>query len=72
MQVVLDRSGVPAGITVHTTPEGATISMWAGSREMIAHLDPERGAEVARILSAQHGHMQIAGTVHEFIAPHIS
>jgi hypothetical protein len=72
MQVELPRGGIPAGVTIAANPEGATISVWAGSREMIAHLDAARLAEAARILSAQHGHMQITGTVREFIAPAIA
>ena len=69
MQVTLPPSGTPAGVTITATPEGGSITVWAGNRELIAHLDPERTAEAARILAARHGHMQISGTVREFVAP---
>lgn len=69
MHVELSRGGIPAGVTIAANPEGATLSVWAGDRELIVHLNPERMADAARILDARHGHMQIAGTVREFIAP---
>lgn len=69
MQVSLPQNGTPAGVTITANPEGGTLSVWAGEREMIAHLDPERLAEAARIFTARHGHMQIIGTVREFVAP---
>jgi hypothetical protein len=72
MRIDLAQSGTPAGVTNHATPEGATLSVWAGNREMIAHLDPQRLAEAAQIFADRHGHMQIVGTVREFIAPPIA
>ena len=69
MQIDLQEPGVPAGVTLHATPEGATLSVWAGPRELIAHLDPERTAQAAAILCARNGHMQILGTVREFTVP---
>lgn len=71
MQIQIPPSGTAAGVTISANPEGGTLSVWAGDREMIAHLDTERLAEAARIFTARHGHMQITGTVREFVAPTI-
>jgi len=69
MKIDLAEPGTPAGVTLHATPEGATLSVWAGPRELIAHLDPERIAQAAAILCARNGHMQVLGTVREFTVP---
>lgn len=71
MQVELPRVGIPAGVTITANNDGCTLSVWAGNRELIAHIDPARMAEAGRILEARRGHMQIIGTVHEFVVPPI-
>lgn len=71
MTIDLPQTGTPAGVSLHANAEGATLSVWAGQREMIAHLDPERVAQAVAILSARTGHMQIIGTVREFSVPPI-
>ncbi|MCK2128153.1 hypothetical protein MX652_15840 [Thauera aromatica] len=69
MKIDLPKTGTPAGVSLHATSDGATLSVWSGQREMIAHLDPERVAQAIAILSARNGHLQIIGTVREFSVP---
>lgn len=69
MKIDLTEPGTPSGFTLHATPAGATLSVWVGSRELIAHLDPERLALAAEILCTRTGRMQIMGTVREFTVP---
>ncbi|GEM_PF-5490879 len=56
----------PMGLVVRATPPVRSLSLWCGDRELVAELNSEQAAMVARALVAQSGVMQLVGYVRKF------
>ena len=62
-------AGQPAGIVARAFPDGAVLSIWAGSVELIVTLTPERAADVAGILASLNGYLLVPGHVTRHAVP---
>lgn len=71
MTVTIDTVSTPAGVSLRAHPDGLTVGVWAGNREMIANLEADAVAQLARMLTERTGNLQLVGKVREFIAPRL-
>lgn len=63
------NSAIPAGLTVRSNLEGATIGIFTGERELIAALNSNQVEWLLSALTSPTGLVQLTGIIKETIFP---
>lgn len=69
MQHHQTHSAIPAGLTVRSNLEGATIGMFTGERELIATLNSNQVEWLLSALTSPTGLVQLTGLIRETTFP---
>ncbi len=68
-QYIEFHSGPPAGLTVRSNLDGATLGMWTGERELIASLNPHQVQWLVSALTQPTSLVQLTGNIKELVFP---
>ncbi|MDD2535957.1 MAG: hypothetical protein PHW78_05220 [Macromonas bipunctata] len=69
MQHHQTHSAIPAGLTVRSNLEGATIGVFTGERELIATLNSNQVEWLLSALTSPTGLVQLTGLIRETVFP---